>query len=147
MNQYKSNTAKNTNLYAQSLDYLGLAYTEIGEFDKADEVFKQALKIKTSIYGNNIKEYVNTLFNLVTVLYQKGSYSEAIEELLEIISEVEKTMGKDNIIYYKLIDALALNYTKMGLYSKAEPLHEEAVQNLKNSNDINYCMAIVNLGL
>jgi len=68
-------------------------------------------------------------------LFQKEDYVKAIPLAVQIADEVEKIIGKDNLIYRGMLTIQAFSYFKTFQYKKSEELFKKLCELNKNSTD------------
>jgi tetratricopeptide (TPR) repeat protein len=75
---------------ARALNDIGLVKTFFGDYNNADEKFKEALKIRNSI---DDKQGISlTLINIGSLLEQKGEYEKALSSIRKAM-EIQKEIG------------------------------------------------------
>ncbi len=129
----------------------GSNHTELEEYDKALDYFKQAASTlqKMQKLGLNVAEIndynvINTI-DICNIYDKMGEYSKSLSILKEIISQ--KTISKDSKIYNTVIGNIAYSLMKMGKYQEANQYFQYAIQLSKNSeNTQNYLYKIINFG-
>ncbi len=127
---------KNINLiyYAYYLNNYGLTFYEYGNYQKAKELYLEALEIldkrnlKNSIYYNDI---LNNLFAIYSILNQETT--KHTEQLLE---NTKKVFGKKSNSYINISNNLCILYIKDKKIDKAEKLLKQNYKTIKkNKND------------
>lgn len=128
----------------------GTFYTENAEFGKADSCFN--LGIKWCAKGNLLN--TDTHFGL---LYQKGSYlvqtsaSEAARDIFfEIITAMQQSGSKNELLYGQVYSALSNAEVQLGQLSSAEKHAKDAIpilQKLQPEGSIEESMAYQALGV
>lgn len=99
--------------HAEALNYLGYSYAEMGiQLDEAIELIKRALKLKPD------SGYIRD--SLAWAFYKKGMYSEALEEQLKAVKDLEE----DPTVYDHLGDI----YLKIGRPDDAEASWRKALE-------------------
>src|SRR3989442_458425 len=73
----KRNFGENNSDYANSLNNLGLMYYYMGDYSKAEPLYKNALEIRGKVLGENDSDYAASLQNLALLYSDIGYYSKA----------------------------------------------------------------------
>ena len=123
---YGNHISKEDFMYASLYNNWALAYQESGEYDKAAEMLRKALKI-VDLYKEAIIPQATTRTNLASSLLAIGTesaYQEAVEHLSNALAIFEKDGGKDFHYGAALVamgDAYSYkeNYRKAAEYYKA----------------------------
>ncbi|HRG57778.1 MAG TPA: sensor histidine kinase [Bacteroidia bacterium] len=128
---------------AQSLNDLGIIYTDKSEFEKALSLFYESLDIR-----KNAKDSMGmaSLFLKIGIVYQKqGAFQKALEYQIKALALYEPLKFKKGISYC-LNNIANVNYN-MGNNSKALEYHQKSYAMKKEMND-EYGMAgsLVNIG-
>lgn len=123
---YGNHISKEDFMYASLYNNWALAYQESGEYDKAAEMLRKALRI-VDLYKEAIIPQATTRTNLASSLLAVGTesaYQEAVEHLSQALNIFEKDGGKDFHYGAALVamgDAYSYkeNYRKAAEYYKA----------------------------
>ena len=123
---YGNHISKEDFMYASLYNNWALAYQESGEYDKAAEMLRKALRI-VDLYKEAIIPQATTRTNLASSLLAIGTesaYQEAVEHLSNALAIFEKDDGKDFHYGAALVamgDAYSYkeNYRKAAEYYKA----------------------------
>lgn len=123
---YGNHISKEDFMYASLYNNWALAYQESGEYDKAAEMLRKALRI-VDLYNEAIIPQATTRTNLASSLLAVGTesaYLEAVEHLSKALAIFEKDGGKDFHYGAALVamgDAYSYkeNYRKAAEYYKA----------------------------
>ena len=81
---------------AQMLDALGRVNDQLGRFDEAERMFRRALEVRRSQYGDNHADVATTLKHLSTVLAEKGRHDEALRLSREALDIQRRVLGPLN---------------------------------------------------
>ena len=117
---YGNHISKEDFMYASLYNNWALAYQESGEYDKAAEMLRKALKI-VDLYKEAIIPQATTRTNLASSLLAIGTesaYQEAVEHLSNALAIFEKDDGKD-FHYGAALVAMGDAYSYKGNYRKA----------------------------
>lgn len=149
-------------VFSQNMDSLAVAkrvdsliqvsrgLTGKGEFDKALELNVAAEKLALEKFGRESAAYGSVCYVHGSILYQKGDYTGAANQLLETKTIQEKVLGKEHPSYAQSLNSLAFVYVAMSDYEKAEPLYLESKSIVKKSlgkEHRNYARTMTNLGI
>ena len=123
---YGNHISKEDFMYASLYNNWALAYQESGEYDKAAEMLRKALRI-VDLYKEALIPQATTRTNLASSLLAIGTesaYQEAVEHLSQALAIFEKDGGKDFHYGAALVamgDAYSYkeNYRKAAEYYKA----------------------------
>lgn len=117
---YGNHISKEDFMYASLYNNWALAYQESGEYDKAAEMLRKALRI-VDLYKEAIIPQATTRTNLASSLLAIGTesaYQEAVEHLSKALAIFEKDGGKD-FHYGAALVAMGDAYSYKGNYRKA----------------------------
>ena len=156
---YGNHISKEDFMYASLYNNWALAYQESGEYDKAAEMLRKALRI-VDLYKEAIIPQATTRTNLASSLLAIGTesaYQEAVEHLSKALAIFEKDGGKDfhygaalvamgDAYSYKENYRKATEYYKAGMaevekhtgkndnYARVQEKYEFALTMLKNND-------------
>lgn len=106
---------------ASSLSNLGLVYIELGRYEKAEVLLKQALQIfSENKRPSDVAENTN---NLAYLYQMQGAYDKAEPLYQEAVRIQESVQGGDRLELAHTLNNLASLYQAIGAYDKAEPLY------------------------
>ena len=128
---------------AQSLNDLGIIYTDKSEFEKALSLFYESLEIR-----KNAKDSMGmaSLFLKIGIVYQKqGAFQKALENQLKALALYESLKFNKGISY--CLNNIALIHYNLGNNKMALTFHQKSYAMKKEMND-EYGMAgsLVNIG-
>jgi CHAT domain-containing protein len=140
----------NDNGYVATLNNQALVYQSLGQFDRAEKIFRDIRTQDSIAFGVKHPDFAITLTNLGLVYSDEAKYAQAEQTLLQAL-EIQKINKNTNTISYaRKLNTLARSYRMAGLPGKAIPLHEEALQIFKNklgSTSPEYATTAYNLGV
>lgn len=122
---------------AASLNQIGNAYSILGNYPKAMEVYLPALKILEKI--NNVEGIAPTLNNIGNIYRLQGEYHEAIEYYLKVKKLAERSNNKDLVSVN--LGNLARSYLALKQYDSAK-IHAQAAYDI--ATKLNYHLRIGN---
>jgi tetratricopeptide (TPR) repeat protein len=85
--------------YMVSLNDLGLAYLETGDYSKAKDLFVDLVDLKRNLLGVNSSEYAASLVNLAGIYRDLGDYDTAETLYLEAIENYKISLGDQHPDY------------------------------------------------
>lgn len=110
-----------------TLNNYGLILHEVGIYDSAEKVYKNAIEYRRKDLGEQDPYYAQTLSNLGLTYLITGSYEKAEQLYVQVKSIYEKNPGKETEDYAQCINNLGGIYDSQGLTRKALDLYEEAL--------------------
>jgi tetratricopeptide (TPR) repeat protein len=123
---------------AHSLNILGVAYMENGDFLTSKKYFEQSLKIKKA--NSTDQNIANTLNNLAILYAKFGNYDKSINYQNQSLTISEKK--NDSLGKAQSLSNIATLYNRMGSYDKALEYNNLALQiskELRNRQGIAIC--------
>ncbi len=117
---------RENSVYALTLNHLGLLYSDMDNYEKAEIFLLEALAIRKRVIGKQHIDYAKNLNNLGRLYCDLGKFEKAEPFNLEAKLIIEEAIGKDDIEYVLCLTNLGLLYSDMGNYEKAEPYYLES---------------------
>ena len=114
--------------YGACIDNLAGFHLRVGNLDKAEVLYKQAVKIRRIAMGENHLEFAQSLFNLANLYEEMQSYAKAIELYQQVVDISSVALGKDHRDYAVHLTHLGRMYESSGRYSEAEPIYRQAIE-------------------
>ena len=114
--------------YAVLLNNLTLMLKEQGQYEEAEDLYRQALEIDEQTIGKNHPNYAIDLNNLAEVLGVQGKYQEPEKLYRQALAIAEKTIGKEHPHYAGGLNNLALVLQAQGKYEEVEGLFRQALK-------------------
>jgi tetratricopeptide (TPR) repeat protein/CHAT domain-containing protein len=112
---------------AKNLYTLAGLYYEIGDYGKAQHLYKRVISITEDSFGPEHPDIATCLTKLVDLYMQIADYSKAEPLLKRAISIQKKAFGPEHLETSESLNYLALLYKYMGNYTRAEPLYQQAL--------------------
>ncbi|MEJ7830838.1 MAG: tetratricopeptide repeat protein, partial [Segetibacter sp.] len=109
--------------YAFGLSCLAGVYDDLGEYEKAKDLFQKAIETFKKVSGEDRFVYASALNGLAFTYFNMGQYEKALPLLEQALSITRKIYGEENPDYATILRFLALIYVRMGIYDKALPLY------------------------
>lgn len=122
---------------AVTLEHLAWAYTENDHYGKAEDAYRNALSIKSRLYGDTSLVYLSTLNELGWSLYRAGQTYEAVGILEGCLKGYQKATN-DTSAYVRTITLLAGAYYKTGRSLEALLLLAPVYNSPSFKNDFNF---------
>jgi tetratricopeptide (TPR) repeat protein len=113
---------------ARSLNNLGELYRAMGDYAKAEPLYRQALQIYQKVFGLENPMTVTILNNLAELYRVMGDYPKAEPLDQQALQIRNKMLGSEHPDTAESLNNLACLYRDMGDYPKAEPLYRQALQ-------------------
>ncbi len=120
------NNPADIQLYSLVLNALANIYNNRGEFEKAEPLYQEGLKIARKNLGNKHPTYARALNNLAIMYRQKAKFEKAIELFTEVAQIRKEILGEKHLEYGKTLRNIAELYYVEKKFDKAEPYYIEA---------------------
>ena len=136
--------------YANLLNKLALLYFNEGNYDKAEPLYLQSLKIKKKKLGDKDPEFAGTLNNLGLLYLYQNKYEKVEPLLLDALAINKKVLGEKHPNYANSLNSLAMLYAEQNMFSKAEPLYLKSLEIRKEifgENSTDYAISLSNLAV
>ena len=114
-------------LVATSLVNLAETLRPLGQLEEAERMFKDALRIRRAVLGNDHPLVPATLTSLAALLRDLGDYAEAESLLREALATRRAILGAEHPDVASTLTALAYVLHWQGDYAGAEPLYRQAL--------------------
>lgn len=113
--------------YGSILDILALLYSWSKDVDKEIECRKRIKDLNRRIYGEESREYINSVMVLSNAEQRSDRLMEARDDAEEGLRLCKQTMGEKSPIYIDGLHNAALVYAKMGEEDRALRMIDEAI--------------------
>jgi eukaryotic-like serine/threonine-protein kinase len=113
-------------VHARVLDVVAQVYTRLGEYERAESLFRQAAALLRAEPGVNAGEIAAPLSRLGDLLRRRGQLDEAVALLDEAIGLAE--LAGDTILLANGLNDLGLARYDQGDFAEAERLHRRALE-------------------
>jgi len=113
---------------AISLNDLALLYQAMGNYAKAEPLFKEALVIQQTALGPEHPTTATILNNLALLYQAMGNHAKAEPLLEEALAIRQKVLGREHPDTAASLNNLALLYYATGKYAQAEPLYQQTLE-------------------
>jgi len=120
--------AEEPEVRAQLLDTVGRVYRNLGDYEEAESLVVEALRIREEILEPHDHQIAESLIHLAWLYDKKGSYGESEPLRQRAIEIVESVYGHDDPAVADALNDLAVLYRTMGRYGDAVPLHLKSLE-------------------
>jgi len=117
-----------TNAVAYSLNQVGAFLWEMGLYNEAEPLIRQALEISEKALGPNHPSTPASVNNLAALYQSQGRYNEAEPLYKRALEICEEALGPNHPHTASSLNNLASLYNEQGRYSEAEPLYKRALE-------------------
>ena len=119
--------------YATSLNNLAALHQEMGEYEQALPLCKEAKEIYKKALGEQHPDYASSLNNLAALHQEMGEYEQALPLYKEAKEIRKKVLTEQHPDYAASLNNLAELHQEMGEYEQALPLYEQAIAILEKA--------------
>ena len=115
---------------AQTLHNLGMVYSNLHEFEKAETNLNLALKIKRTIFNQDNYSVAMTLQNLANLYYEKGDFLQSLE-YLDIVYPIKvASLGESHPAIAMVHLFCAENYLNLKNYQAVIQASDKAIKSV-----------------
>jgi tetratricopeptide (TPR) repeat protein len=100
---------------------------------QAEEMFREALEIKTNRLGENHSDTLRDMANLAAAFYSQGRYKEAEKLEIQALEARKLSLGETHPDTLRSISNLAATFRSQGRYEEAEKLEIQVLEARKLS--------------
>jgi CHAT domain-containing protein/tetratricopeptide (TPR) repeat protein len=108
---------------ALALNNLAGLHDRLGDYTKAERLYKEALAIKEQLLGPDDQDVALGLNNLAALYKTQARYTEAEQLYLRALAIWERALGPDAPVLATGLNNLAVLYETQGRSKQAEPLY------------------------
>ena len=119
--------ASQPRIQARLMDTIGTVYGNLGLFDQALPLLRQALDRRAELYGSEHSETAESRTHLAYLYWRQGKFEEAIPLYRSSIATQERVLGPQHPDLATSLNGLANIYWNQGKYELAEPLHRRSL--------------------
>ena len=112
---------------AELLYHIGFAYQQLGDYDTAESVFKEALVAHQHLAGGEYENYLLTLIRLSDTHRIQGRYAEAEELARQAYDTASTALGENSLLSARALIVLSNAASELGRLSEAEQLQRRAM--------------------
>ena len=117
----KKQYGENSEQYGAFLVKIAAVYSDLGQYQEAEQEFKKATAILKKMESSNKRAYIGCLAEYAAFYITTGSLNKA-EELCLAASDIALKDSVDKIAYILVLEKMGGLYERMGLYSKQETI-------------------------
>lgn len=130
LNDYESlpNETRDRSTESRLLYNLYQINNSLGNYDEAEKLISQRLKLDRELYGNNSSEVTADLNDLALLLNSKGQNKKAIELIQEALKIDIKLFGESDQSVAIRYNNLGIAYHALGDAAKAKSYYEKALE-------------------
>lgn len=114
-------------IQANMLEVLGRILTQLGDFDKAEELLAQSIGIRTDLFGEMHTETISAHKYLGSLLSARGELFEAQNVLEDAISRRNELLGTQQAALSEANTELGYVYRRLGKFQEAEELYRRLI--------------------
>ena len=114
-------------IQARLMDAIGTVYGNLGLFDQAMPLLRQALDRRIDLYGNEHAETAESQTHLAYYYWRQGKLDQATPLYESSIATQEQVLGPQHPDLAKSLNGLAIIYWDQGKYEAAEPLYRRSL--------------------
>jgi CHAT domain-containing protein/Tfp pilus assembly protein PilF len=137
--------------YATGLGNLALMYRSVGDYERAEVLFQQALEIDRVALGDVAHpDYAIDLNNLASLYLVTGKYAQAEPLYREALDIRKQLFGEQHPAFAQSLNNLGGLYFEMGDYARAEPAFRQVLEidkKIYGEQSAEYAAGLNNLGL
>ena len=108
-------------------NYLGIAYMDKGDYEKAIEYYTRSLTIREKVLSKEHPDLATSYNNLGSFYWKSGDYDKAIDYHTKALTIREKVLGNEHPDVGSSYNNLGVAYADKGDYDKAIEYHSKAL--------------------
>ena len=112
---------------ARLMNTMGVVYRELGLYDRAAPLLKEALRTRENLFGEDHLDVAESLGDLATLFVAQGKYEVAEPFLQRSLAIREKALGPDHPDVARSLNEFAVGYLWQGKFTEAEPFLQRAL--------------------
>ena len=101
---------------------------KIGNYSKAEQLFRRALQLKEKVLGKGHPDTLGSMTGLAISLGQQGKFAEAEAMDRQTLQLIEKVLGKEHPDTLGSITGLAISLGQQGKFAEAEAMDRQTLQ-------------------
>ncbi len=141
---------ENATRYPETLFLTALSYSQLNNYQKAEENFRKCVNYCEQVQRTNTDYYIHSLSKLGSVLNGQKKYKDAETVLLKAKTKVEQQpKGTETPVYTEICIGLSNSYKATNNFSEAASYYKKLVDIHKKASGENskeYMIAATNLG-
>jgi tetratricopeptide (TPR) repeat protein len=116
---------------------IALAYSELGNFIKANKLFESAYKVLENDSDLSKSEFAVFVNNYSKILNGLGNYNKALELSIKALKLREELLEDNHPLLAQSYNNIGVDYEYLGQFDKALQFHSKALQIRKNFGEEN----------
>ncbi|MDD7384369.1 MAG: tetratricopeptide repeat protein [Actinomycetaceae bacterium] len=125
-------TARETPEYAAALDQLGGLHRNLGNLDRAHDIYQQAVMTSATVFGTDDPNYATTLNNYAGLLRLRQDFDGADDAYQRAEKVYNATIGPTHVLTISCLNNRGLLRQDQGRFDEALELHHEALRRLRS---------------
>jgi non-specific serine/threonine protein kinase/serine/threonine-protein kinase len=109
------------------LGVIGSYYRELGQYDKAEPLLKEAVERRRELLGQSDPDTLTSMSALASLYKDQGRYEDAEPLFLETLDARRRVLGEQDETTLTSMNDLAGLYWKQGRYDEAEALYVDTL--------------------
>jgi tetratricopeptide (TPR) repeat protein len=126
-NQIAKELAGQPEVQAQLKNTIGEIYYNLGDYPKAEAIFRDAVEIRRKLFGNDSTELARSLRGLALALWYEGRTAEAEAPCREALAINERHLNSNPADAAKSCHVMALVMARTGRIAEAEQMFGKAL--------------------
>lgn len=107
---------------------LGIAFNDLGEYEKALEYFQRALEGREKALGKDHRQTLAAVNNVGNVYYGRGEYEKTLKYYQRVLEGQEKVLGNHHPDTLSIVENIGNVYCKQGEHQKALEYYQRTLE-------------------
>ncbi len=120
--------ASDGELQAQMMDVMGVVYYNLGLYQQAEPLLRQALQLRRHLLGSENAQTAQSINDLANVLSAEGQQEQAAQLDREALAIRSRTLGPDHPDTLRSMNGMAVDLVEAGHYGEAAELHRKVFE-------------------
>lgn len=121
--------------FATTLNDYGGVHRDIGNYEKAEQAFLQAVRLIGKLQGERHPDYGSVLNNLAGLYRLMKQWEKAEQYFQQTLQIYETALGTQHFLFISGMNNLGLLYQDVGRFAEAEQLHSRSLVLLEQTGD------------
>jgi tetratricopeptide (TPR) repeat protein/tRNA A-37 threonylcarbamoyl transferase component Bud32 len=100
---------------------IGIAYKNLGRYDRAEPLLEAALATRTGLLGGDDPETIETMSALAELAWRSSRFDEAVDRTRDLLERQRRVYGEPSAEVAGSLEDLGRILTDAGRYDEAEP--------------------------
>ena len=105
---------------------IGVAYSDLKQYDKALKYLERSLKLRQDIFGKNSIELIDCYLNIGLIYGHLNEYEKALESYQKTLEISLKKFGESHLQTARILVCISASYDGLKQYEKALEIQEKA---------------------